>query len=98
MKYFVAIFLFFAVAFAYNWAALTCNQLGQITVAQAQQITCQEWSQLPDNKIHCLNQDTDCWVTEHCWDYLSANEQALFLQYCPILQGGGGSTPPGTTR
>jgi hypothetical protein len=75
----------------------TCNQINQITTGQAAQITCQEWSQLPENKVHCLNEDTACGVGSTCWDYLSANEQALFLQYCNTLQPGG-TLPHGGTR
>jgi hypothetical protein len=97
MKYF-ALFLFFAVAFAYNWSALTCTQLGNITVEQAAEISCHDWSQLPDGKIHCLYIYTVCWVKENCWDHLSAAEQALYTEFCPMAGGGGGSTPPSTTR
>jgi hypothetical protein len=98
MKYIAAIFLFFVVVFAYDWASLTCTQLGQINVNEASAISCSEWSQLPDNKIHCLKDETTCWVKINCWNNLSAAEQALYVENCPMAGGGGGSTPPSTTR
>jgi hypothetical protein len=101
MKYFAAIFLFFAVGFAYDWASLTCDGLGHINVNEAAAISCSEWSQLNDNKIHCLKDETTCWVEDHCWDYLSASEKDLYEQYCPMYPGvtpspggGSGSFPP----